>query len=72
VTLYDRNGCPTPALANSDEYRDNWDRIFGKKEKKEEPQFKCLACNDKGVIKRQCEAGFYEDVPCRSCSDAAP
>ena len=30
MTLYDRNGNPTPALANSEAFRTNWDRIFGK------------------------------------------
>jgi hypothetical protein len=68
MTLYDRNGCPTPTLVNSDEYRENYDRIFGKKKKAEPAGPKCLACNDSGVIKTPCEMSlWYEEEPCKAC-----
>lgn len=69
MTLYDRNGNPTPVLANSEEFRTNWDRIFGKKDK-------CPHCG-KGSLKPIKLAKFNGDLlnqhlQCDVCDSTYP
>lgn len=64
--VYDRFGNPTPHLANSDEYRENWDRIFGKKKVKCDKCQNKVPVDDADYADHSCNGAIFF---CKECTD---